>query len=147
MFPFTQAKQIEVVISRVVPQRPAGSSDCAPESTKHAFASADKDTNIGFLFSLLGSGWAREHCILSNGGVFQMAQERFESRHFPFQLIEKNISAISRSFQILESATWPLYASRLCQPGHSLHQHFTPRGKFASRSRNGILCVTRIVLV
>ena len=83
MFPFTQAKQIEVVISRVVPQRPAGSSDCAPESTKHAIASVDKDTNIGFLFSLLGSGWAREHCILSNGGVFQMAQERFESRHFP----------------------------------------------------------------
>jgi hypothetical protein len=83
MFPFAHAKQIEVVISRIVPQLPAGSTDCNPESTKHAVESADKDTNIGFVFSLLRSGWARERCILSNGGVFHTAQERFESRHFP----------------------------------------------------------------
>jgi hypothetical protein len=83
MFPFTQAKRIEVVISRVVPQRPVGSLDCAPESTKNAIASADRDTNIRMLMSFLRDPWICNRAVLSNGGVFHTAQERFESRHFP----------------------------------------------------------------
>jgi hypothetical protein len=35
------------------------------------------------LMSLLRSGWAHKHCILSRAGVFSKAQERFESRNFP----------------------------------------------------------------
>jgi hypothetical protein len=80
--PFATMTRGEIIISRAVPQLHAGSTDCDPAATKAAIASADRDTNIGFLFSLLRSGWAREHCVLSNAGVFQMAQERFESRHF-----------------------------------------------------------------
>ena len=83
MFPFTQAKQIEVVISRVVPQSPAGSTDCSPETTKSAIASADRDTNIRMLMSFLRDPWICNRAVLSNGGVFHTAQERFESRHFP----------------------------------------------------------------
>jgi hypothetical protein len=83
MFPFTQAKQIEVVISRIVPQLPAGSTDCNPEATKSAITSADRDTNIRMLMSFLRHRWICDRCVLSNAGVFQMAQERYESRHFP----------------------------------------------------------------
>jgi hypothetical protein len=81
--PFATMTRGEIVISRVVPKLPAGTTDCDPEATKAAAASTDQDTNIGFLFSFLRNTWICDRCVLSNAGVFQMAQERYESRHFP----------------------------------------------------------------
>jgi hypothetical protein len=83
MPPFAGLKRAEVIISRVPPERPGGATDTNPETTKAAAKSADLDTNIRMLISLDRHGWIRERCILSTGGVFQMAQERFNSRHFP----------------------------------------------------------------
>jgi hypothetical protein len=82
VFPFTQAKQIEIVISRTPPETP-GATDARPDMREAARVSANRDTNIGFLLSLLRDRWICGRSVLSNGGIFEMAEERFASRNFP----------------------------------------------------------------
>src|ERR1700722_465394 len=57
MHPFAGMTKAEIVISRVVPQLPAGSADANPEATKCAVASANNDTNIRMLISLARHAW------------------------------------------------------------------------------------------
>jgi hypothetical protein len=83
MPPFAGMQRAEIVISRVSPESNSMAQDCDPEATKAAVSSANIDTNIRVLISLARHGWIRERCILSTGGVFTKAQQRFDSRHFP----------------------------------------------------------------
>src|SRR6266851_6415853 len=80
MPPFNTAARCEIVISRVPPELTPGATDVQPLLTKAAAQSANLDTNIRVLMSFLRHRWICDRCVLSNAGVFQMAQERFESR-------------------------------------------------------------------
>lgn len=80
-YPFSTATRCEFVITRVAPAS-IGSVDLDPAATRAARASANFEMNTLVVGDLVRDKWARERFKIANGGVYQVAQQRFQARDF-----------------------------------------------------------------
>lgn len=118
-FPFSTATRCEFVITRVAPAS-LGSVDLDPAATRAAIASANFEVNTLMVTDLARDPWARAHFKVSNGGVYQVAQQRFQSR---------DLSALEeylKQFRDLPLANESQVIADFCRP---------PRSDAAPRSR------------
>jgi hypothetical protein len=75
--PFWMMKRAEFVISRVAP---AVTGSVVLPSRADPALSADFATNVAVMKSIAKDPWLRKHVIMSNAGVFAVAQQRFNCR-------------------------------------------------------------------
>lgn len=110
--PFCMMKRAEFVISRVAP---VVTGTVILPGVDEAL-SADLATNIAVMRSIANDPWLRKRCVVSNGGVFQVAQQRFNTKDI-FARTEylKNFSELPSASEIEQFCT-PPPPSRLAAP-------------------------------
>jgi len=81
--PFSTMTRGEVVISLVPPVTPPGAQETQPGLADAAKKSADRYVNIGNLRALARDPFMRSRCVLATGGVFRLAQMKYDARGCP----------------------------------------------------------------